>query len=257
MRHFSIFGGALAIASLSFMFSSCSKQLDQPADPDRQEITAKTTHECKECPGEYINLVSKGVPADFVMPTAPKSPFFFWRGEKYQKYGEVPVYCRQYFRENDFSNTEYFIISAEGGVPFVDRKTGALGVNDGYINKGEALILHFSDCMLGHLMDGFTLVFHSNLDKGVIELYHGEHQVATVPFSKATNLPYPELMKTGSQNYPVVYQSPTHQERFDKVIIRMTSGKMRWVGYQRNLNLNLPMGGYPYYEASRFHVNKP
>lgn len=55
MRHFSIFGGALAIASLSFMFSSCSKQLDQPADPDRQEITAKTTHECKNAP-ESISI---------------------------------------------------------------------------------------------------------------------------------------------------------------------------------------------------------
>lgn len=255
MRHLSFLGGVLAITSLSLLFSSCEKTIDTEY-ANRQETGMLGDKPCKDCIGEYLGFHSQDGDPTMTYSVAA-SPFFFWRGGKYDcPTHEVTDACKQHFLGTDFSDTKFFVVSASGGVPIVMTKSGAVGVNDGYIDVGETLTVELSPCMNGHWIDSFNLIFNGNNDAGFIDLYHGANLVLTVPYSKALCHPYPEMIQNYAQNYPVKWAATSPSERFNKMVIRQTAGRNHWMGFHRNLHPNDPDKPYPHFDANWWHLNK-
>jgi hypothetical protein len=231
-----IFGSVVGFASLLLLFTSCTK--------DMEDLNAKTNDEvamlnggCSEATGDYINLISHR------QGTTP----FFWRGGRTDAPSKVPAANKQLFNGTDFSNTQFMVVTAEGGVPFHSPVSGGIGVNDNYINAGETLILTLSDCLLPEwVMKSFEMTFNGGSNsRGTVEMWCGGEFREKVEYVGRDN---PKTPGAGSNNFPVQFIAKDGPFCFSQILIKQTTGRIQFIGYHRNLNLE------SYYAPTRFHL---
>lgn len=231
-----ILGSVIGLASLLLLFSSCTK--------DMEDLNAKTNQEpallnggCSPATGDYISLISH---RQGTMP-------FFWRGGRNDYPQTVPAANKQTFSGSDFTNQQFFVITATGGVPMHMSQSGAIGVNDGYISVGEQLTLTLSDCLMPDLvMKGFSFTFNGgNTSKGEIQMWC-DGTLRDVLFYEGHD--NPKTPGKGSINFAVEMIAKDGPFCFSQIIIKPTEGRIQWIGYQRNADRA------NWYEGTRFHL---
>jgi hypothetical protein len=240
MKHKLILGSVIVLSSLLLLFSSCTK--------DMEEVNAKADQSpallngCSSAQGEYISMISHRMGAN---------PFF-WRGGKHDNPAQVPGSSKQTFSGPNFDNQQFFAVTATGGTPQHIAANGAIGVNDGYIGVGESLVLTLSNCLISdYVMDGYDLVLHGgNNDKGVVQMWCDGTLRDEVFFQGHDN---PATPGKGTQNFPVKFIAKGDAVCFSQVVIKMTTGRIAWIGYHMN-TVNGNPDNDTYYQATRFHL---
>jgi len=201
--------------------------------PDR-DVAMLNGGGCSPCEGLFINLAT--------LKQGEKP--FFWRGGMNERLAKVSATCKQYFNGTDFSNQQFFVVTGSGGTLKHNPANGAIGINDDYINAGESVTLKLSDCMNGFDLRSFHITLHGARSAyATICLFKGETCILDID---VRGIDHPNTPGKGSYNFPVEFHARNPLEYFDKMVIKTTSGRILWKGYQPNFNQAL------YYPATYF-----
>lgn len=192
------------------LVTSCSKDIDEQMEKGDRVVGSFSSSPC----GPFIGL------------NGTSTSGFFYVGDP------SVVGDRQPFSGADFTDDRYFKVTGTGGTAFY---TGApirqIGVNDRWINPGEALWLELGSSFTTQMMQGFDLVIHgegtapggTTPSTGSIELYNGMTLVHSIPLSQTTNV---------AVSYLTTHLDP----KFNRIKISTTAGKLALSGRSPNVN---------------------
>jgi hypothetical protein len=200
MRPFKIFGGLLFGASAMMLITSCTKNMDEQTPKGDREVGQFSSSPC----GPFIGLIGTSTVGYFYVgdPSAAAE--------------------RQIFSGTNFTDDRYFKVTGVNGNAFY---TGAplrhIGVDDQWVNAGEALWLELGSAFTTQKMQGFDLIVQgegtgaggATPSTGMVEIYDGMTLLKTFPLSQTTNV---KLSYVAAHNEP----------KFDRIKLTTTAGKL-------------------------------
>ncbi len=229
-----ILGSLIGFASLLLLLTSCTKNMeDLKTDHDVAMLNGVG---CSSVDGDYILLATLRRGA---------SPFF-WRGTLGDRVAQVTDPAKQTFGAGGFANQQFFVVTGAGGTLKYVPASESIGVNDGYINKGESVTLALSECMNGFALQSMHITLNgSEAAFATVRLYRGETLVEEMHVQGRWNIQTPGK---GTSNFPVQFHAQGKPEAFfDRIVILGDAGKILFKGYQPNFSSL-------YYDPTYFHL---
>lgn len=202
MKPFKTLVGLILTSSALFLFTSCSKNMDEQMAKGENEVGKFALAACEPFVGLQIKQNN------------PTKTYVF--------YGSVQTPAvTQAFWGGNFTANNLLAITATGGTPNHSNSWNFIGVTDEWVDGAEVLSLKLNGTLAGKAANKMTMQIRARGLAGSADFYLAGVMVGSKPLSSG---PVQEIQQ-------VVYEAVGALPDFDEVRFSVTAGRLALTGY--------------------------